>query len=959
MKKQFFRVKQLADQTFLKAEKSKTLSDEELQIADHKVEYLRSALMAINKKLPPSGPNIDVDKRAKKCLEYQLGTIFLEQSYKKKENEIFDGYAECKLFQDIIREAGNIEQQLAKEYAEHEIKVEDLISIPIQKLIDTEFPSISKYKRSLSKYSLDKDSTNSRYQATKKEALRDELEEADVKVEQCRDVLAVEMFNLLAKENEFASYILQLLKLQRGYHESALNNLQSIIPMLEKKIGHSCVKRVFGIPLKEHLAVTGKYVAYPLEICIAALTEIGMFEEGLFRLTGSMTKVKRFKASIDSGCFCGIIPEYRDVHVIASVLKLYLRELPEPLLTYSLYNEWMQVLNQPENQRVDYVKKILNKLPKENMANLTYLIQFLGKLSHNTVNRMSSSNIAIVMSPNLLWCQNDEANLSMGNCATTNVLVELFIKEVDVLFTDNVSQYVTPMNLFIEDEKSMKTDGEHHSDLNTSSENILITDSPRPNTRKKKAAPVPPNPSFRTDNDLPIDRASLSSSYPSGSATLSRKPKENKPKITIGTNTDGNSNLSRRASFHQDDKKSLKNCPESREPLLVNNVEHKIVPIPNANIHVSKAESVQAPIPQVANEEKKFKTTITHTVNNPSDNKPVAAPRSFVETSEKNHSVNRTPSVRSSVRNDSISEEVQLRRPEVVKPEIPARPASLQQKRSSFELLIDPSVQKTQCSVYSVANKQHPSFVNIQNRGEKYQLGHDSQIAEKEKFLGHQPSDKETRTPLPRTKLSEFTPDKPPSGASDRNSITSISEKFLNYERQLKNPEKPSISEKPHFVTEKIQVISEKMNTNNEKDDFESEVDNSQKAAEDRRKVQSLVADRSSKFTERLNNLPEKPGLPPKSLSKSLVDRSNSGRSNLKLKSVKSNEKLNEISNGSDQRKSSHSRTRSDGNLIDLKGDSPLSPLTPISPRGLSKPTQPPPPPPIQAKKADSDSTNL
>lgn len=169
---------------YFRAEKSKTLSDEELQVADHKVEYLRSALMAINKKLPPSGPNIDVDKRAvsqffllmlllvtvltfqKKCLEYQLGSIFLEQCYKKKESEMFDGYAECKLFQDIVREAGSIEQQLAKEYAEHEIKVEDLISIPIQKLIDSEFPSILKYKRNLSKYSLDKDSTNSRYQVS-------------------------------------------------------------------------------------------------------------------------------------------------------------------------------------------------------------------------------------------------------------------------------------------------------------------------------------------------------------------------------------------------------------------------------------------------------------------------------------------------------------------------------------------------------------------------------------------------------------------------------------------------------------------------------------------------------------------------------------------------------------------------------------------------------------------------
>ena len=49
---------------------------------------------------------------------------------------------------------------------------------------------------------------------------------------------------------------------------------------------------------------------------------------------------------------------------------------------------------------------------------------------------------------------------------------------------------------------------------------------------------------------------------------------------------------------------------------------------------------------------------------------------------------------------------------------------------------IDPTLHKTQCSVYSVANKQQPSIVHFPNRTEKIQLGHDVMMAEKEKFLG-------------------------------------------------------------------------------------------------------------------------------------------------------------------------------------------------------------------------------
>lgn len=101
--------------------------------------------------------------------------------------------------------------------------------------------------------------------------------------------------------------------------------------------------------------------------------------------------------------------EYQDVHVIASVLKSYLRSLPEPLLTYNYYNEFMeasQIANDP--QRKAAILNIINKLPEGNYNNLKYLMKFLSYLSEkNQHNKMSTQNIAIVMSPNLLWPQNE------------------------------------------------------------------------------------------------------------------------------------------------------------------------------------------------------------------------------------------------------------------------------------------------------------------------------------------------------------------------------------------------------------------------------------------------------------------------------------------------------------------------------------------------------------------------
>jgi hypothetical protein len=104
-----------------------------------------------------------------------------------------------------------------------------------------------------------------------------------------------------------------------------------------------------------------------------------------------------------------IAHEYQDVHVIASVLKAYLRSLPEPLLTYRFYAEFMsiaQITN--DQQRKAAILNVIHQLPEGNYNNLKYLMKFLSKLSEKSQqNKMSTQNIAIVMSPNLLWPQNE------------------------------------------------------------------------------------------------------------------------------------------------------------------------------------------------------------------------------------------------------------------------------------------------------------------------------------------------------------------------------------------------------------------------------------------------------------------------------------------------------------------------------------------------------------------------
>ncbi|KRT81169.1 hypothetical protein AMK59_5773 [Oryctes borbonicus] len=917
MKKQFFRVKQLADQTFLRADKTEELNYEELQVAERKIEYLKNVLNAICKKIPNdiSTPE-NKEKKLKKYPEYQLATIFEQYNRRNLEIQELNGKSEesCELFRDVLTECATAEHALADEQYQHELKVEQYVGKPLFEVLDKELPNIAKLRRSLAKYVLDKDSAKNRYNSaakhgSQKESIKSEMEDADTKVEQSRDALAAEMFNLLRRENELSQYLLQILKLQRAHHESSLKSLECIIPDLERKIGDSPIKPVFGTSLYEHLRVTNRRIAYPMEICIRALQELGMSEEGLFRVAGSVTRVKRLKLSIDSGCFSFLLPEYRDVHVIAATLKMYLRELPEPLLTSMLYNDWITAMKYPEEQRLSVVQGILDKLPEANRDNLTYLIQFLSQLSKHPETKMNPSNIAIVMAPNLLW-QDREILDSMSNCAILNMVIEFLINNVDKLFTSDVSGYLklSSADLFPTEEDEFPRPYIPHVRPN---ESMPETASPKTLARKKKpVAPGPPpkigldflererntSPSFhyKKDQDI-IETSSLTQSigssklslesvesssfssqqvasgqtnkitqdlegpemerqdilehksfYPSGSQTLTR-PNKSKENVQQVKNVDEEpvGMAVKRRSFEDlpppVPKEPQMNFDESKT------ADHKYVTSQSSvNIQLTTARPVHQLTAQLTNAN-------PPTITSQLQGKPVAAPRpSLTESIDREAFKQDNPMTRSLNSVLSDSEQVQIRKPlsddKSSKPAVPVRPASL---RTALRMdTNDSTCQRTQCSVYSTPYKQQPSIVHIQNR-DKLQ-GHDTQMAEKEKFLGHQTRPVENKF----------------------NDINFNCDSLRSRTPSMSGSMKPDLPHKPPHM----------------------------------------------KSNEVLN--------------------------------TESNEKCNGNST-----KPSHIRTRSDGNIVD-----PSNPLaTPPSPKNLNKPTQPPPPPPVQAikVKSEGDSTDL
>ena len=93
----------------------------------------------------------------------------------------------------------------------------------------------------------------------------------------------------------------------------------------------------------------------------------------------------------------------QDVHSVSSLLKLYFRELPDPLCTYKAYEDFLEAAKLPEDLRLSAMRQVLSTLPKENFRTLEYLMRHLHKVSlKGNDTGMTAKNLAIVWAPNLL-----------------------------------------------------------------------------------------------------------------------------------------------------------------------------------------------------------------------------------------------------------------------------------------------------------------------------------------------------------------------------------------------------------------------------------------------------------------------------------------------------------------------------------------------------------------------------
>uniref|UniRef100_A0A8D2PFP2 Rho GTPase activating protein 22 n=1 Tax=Zosterops lateralis melanops TaxID=1220523 RepID=A0A8D2PFP2_ZOSLA len=198
---------------------------------------------------------------------------------------------------------------------------------------------------------------------------------------------------------------------------------------------------IFGQRLEDTVQYERKYgqrlAPLLVEQCVDFIRERGLTEEGLFRMPGQANLVKDLQDSFD----CGEKPLFdsnTDVHTVASLLKLYLRELPEPVIPFAKYEDFLscgQLLSKDEGEGTQELVKQVKNLPQANYNLLKYICKFLDEVqAHSSINKMSVQNLATVFGPNILRPKMEDPVTMMEGTSLVQHLMTVLISEQGRIF---------------------------------------------------------------------------------------------------------------------------------------------------------------------------------------------------------------------------------------------------------------------------------------------------------------------------------------------------------------------------------------------------------------------------------------------------------------------------------------------------------------------------------------------
>ncbi|XP_041497508.1 rho GTPase-activating protein 12 isoform X2 [Microtus oregoni] len=193
--------------------------------------------------------------------------------------------------------------------------------------------------------------------------------------------------------------------------------------------------QVFGSNLASLCQRENGTVPKFVKLCIEHVEEHGLDVDGIYRVSGNLAVIQKLRFAVNHDEKLDLNDsKWEDIHVVTGALKMFFRELPEPLFTFSHFNDFVNAIKQDPRQRVTAVKDLIRQLPKPNQDTMQLLFRHLKRVIENgEKNRMTYQSIAIVFGPTLLKPERETGNIAV-HTVYQNQIVELILLELSTVF---------------------------------------------------------------------------------------------------------------------------------------------------------------------------------------------------------------------------------------------------------------------------------------------------------------------------------------------------------------------------------------------------------------------------------------------------------------------------------------------------------------------------------------------
>ncbi|KAM8803513.1 rho GTPase-activating protein 12 isoform 3-T3 [Rhynchonycteris naso] len=193
--------------------------------------------------------------------------------------------------------------------------------------------------------------------------------------------------------------------------------------------------QVFGANLANLCQRENSTVPKFVRLCIEHVEQYGLDVDGIYRVSGNLAVIQKLRFAVNHDEKLDLNDsKWEDIHVITGALKMFFRELPEPLFTFNHFNDFVNAIKQEPRQRVTAVKDLIKQLPKPNQDTMQILFRHLKRVIENgEKNRMTYQSIAIVFGPTLLKPEKESGNIAV-HTVYQNQIVELILLEINSIF---------------------------------------------------------------------------------------------------------------------------------------------------------------------------------------------------------------------------------------------------------------------------------------------------------------------------------------------------------------------------------------------------------------------------------------------------------------------------------------------------------------------------------------------